>query len=74
MNGEEKRKSPSTVVVEGEPPVKESRLFTVSLFGARHDLSSEQLFLGKRGIHTGYVYMLGNTRVISYYESDKVSA
>lgn len=73
MSGEEKRKPPSTVVVEGEPPVKQSRLFTVSLFGVPPNLSNEQLFLGKRGVHTGYVYMLGNTRVISYYESDKVS-
>jgi hypothetical protein len=74
VNGEEKRKPPSTVVVEGEPPVKESRLFTISLFGARPDLSREQLFLGKRGVHTGYVHTIGNTRVISYYEEDKVTA
>lgn len=74
MNEKDRRQNHSTVqVIEGEPPTKSAPLHTVSLLGAAPDVSREQLFLGMRGICKGYVHMVGKTRVISYYEDDKVT-
>ena len=70
----ERRTPPPVEVIEGKPPVKSSPLLTVSLLGAAPDKSKEELFLGTRGIRRGYVHYIGDTRVISYYEDDKVTA
>lgn len=74
MSQQDRRTHQTVEVIEGEPPQKPATLYTVSLLGAAPDKGREQLFLGKRGIIKGYVHMIGNTRVISYYEDDKVTA
>ncbi len=74
MNQQDRR-APSTVqVIEGNPPNRPGVLVTVSLFTSIPDLEKEKLFLGKRGICKGYVHTIGSTRVISYFEEDKVKA
>ncbi len=42
--------------------------------GALYNEFKEELFLGTRGIRKGYVHYIGKTRVISYYEDDKVTS
>lgn len=73
MTQQNRRTAPVVELIEGEPPVKPAPLYTVSLFSTAPDRNKEELFLGTRGIRKGYVYQLGNTRVISYYEDDKVT-
>ncbi len=73
MSQQDRRVRQPVEVIEGEPPPKPARLYTVSLLGAAPDISNEELFLGTRGICKGYVYMIGDTRVISYYEDDRLT-
>lgn len=74
MSQQDRRTHQTVEVIDGEPPQRQATLYTVSLLGAAPDKCREQLFLGKRGITKGYVHTVGNTRVISYYEDDKVTA
>ena len=61
----------TTVLINDEPPThpEGDKLHTVNTRGME---GVELEWLEKAGYHTGYLYVDGRGRVLSFYDSDKV--
>jgi hypothetical protein len=71
MNDRRKATPPQIQVKHEKPPAHTGRVHTVNAKGML-DIELEP-WLEKMGYHTGYIYMDGDIRLLSYFESDRLA-